>query len=110
MDRVGEAEKAQIHTEVDILKSLTHKVKSLMECICLALRTQQAHAILIRAVLIRAVFAPSIGRPHPSSPHARAASWCTAQHILTFFAYFDLPSTKQIVFITEIMTSGTLKQ
>jgi len=56
MDRVGEAEKAQIHTEVDILKSLTHK------------------------------------------------------HILTFFAYFDLPSTKQIVFITEIMTSGTLKQ
>jgi len=56
MDRVGEVEKAQIHTEVDILKSLTHK------------------------------------------------------HILTFFAYFDLPSTKQIVFITEIMTSGTLKQ
>ena len=29
---------------------------------------------------------------------------------MTFFAYFDLPSTKQIVFITEIMTSGTLKQ
>jgi WNK lysine deficient protein kinase len=56
MERVGEAEKMQIHTEVDILKSLTHK------------------------------------------------------HILTFFAYFDLPSTKQIVFITEIMTSGTLKQ
>ena len=26
MDRVGEAEKMQIHTEVDILKSLTHKV------------------------------------------------------------------------------------
>ena len=26
MDRVGDAEKAQIHTEVDILKSLTHKV------------------------------------------------------------------------------------
>ena len=35
---------------------------------------------------------------------------CRWQHILTFFAYFDLPSTKQIVFITEIMTSGTLKQ
>ena len=27
MDRVGEAEKAQIHTEVDILKSLTHRVR-----------------------------------------------------------------------------------
>ena len=31
MDRVGEVEKAQIHTEVDILKSLTHKVFS---CAC----------------------------------------------------------------------------
>ena len=56
MERVGKEEAAQIHTEVDILKSLKH------------------------------------------------------QHILTFFAYFDLPNTKQIVFITEIMTSGTLKQ
>ena len=27
MDRVGEAEKAQIQTEVDILKSLDHKVR-----------------------------------------------------------------------------------
>jgi WNK lysine deficient protein kinase len=26
MDRVGEAEKTQIHTEVDLLRSLTHKV------------------------------------------------------------------------------------
>ena len=28
MERVGEAEKMQIHTEVDILKSLTHKVRA----------------------------------------------------------------------------------
>lgn len=28
MDRVGEAEKAQIQTEVDILKSLDHKVRT----------------------------------------------------------------------------------
>ena len=33
-----------------------------------------------------------------------------SQHILTFYTYFDLPRTKQIVFVTEIMTSGTLKQ
>ena len=33
MDRVGEAEKAQIHTEVDILKSLTHKVCRTMEAL-----------------------------------------------------------------------------
>lgn len=56
MDRFGEVEKLQIQTEVNILRSLTHR------------------------------------------------------HILTFFAYFDMPSTKQIVFITEMMTSGTLKQ
>ena len=34
----------------------------------------------------------------------------SSQHILTFYTYFDLPRTKQIVFVTEIMTSGTLKQ
>ena len=28
MERVGEAEKAQIHMEVEILKSLTHKVRA----------------------------------------------------------------------------------
>jgi hypothetical protein len=28
MDRVGAAEKLQIQTEVDILKSLTHKVRT----------------------------------------------------------------------------------
>jgi len=56
MDRVGEQEKAQIHKEVEILKSLSHK------------------------------------------------------NILTFFAYFDIPDTNQLVFVTEIMTSGTLKQ
>eukprot|EP00965_Chrysotila_dentata_P229669 6197309-Pleurochrysis_carterae.AAC.2 len=32
------------------------------------------------------------------------------QNILTFFNYFDVPKKKQLVFITEIMTSGTLKQ
>ena len=32
------------------------------------------------------------------------------KNILTFFAYFDLPDRNQLVFVTEIMTSGTLKQ
>ena len=31
-------------------------------------------------------------------------------NILTFYSYFDTPSRKQMVFITEMMTSGTLKQ
>ena len=90
MERVGDAEKTQIHTEVDILKSLTHKV---MKAAHRARRTQSRS--FLAAVLIVTV---------------ALAACCRWQHILTFFAYFDLPDTKQIVFITEIMTSGTLKQ
>lgn len=36
MERVGEAEKTQIHTEVEILKSLTHKVNTVF--------SREAHA------------------------------------------------------------------
>ena len=32
------------------------------------------------------------------------------KNILTFFAYFGVPEKNQLVFVTEIMTSGTLKQ
>ena len=57
MDRIGESEKAQIRTEVELLKGLTH------------------------------------------------------QNILTFIDFFELPTpSKPIVFITELMSSGTLKQ
>ena len=57
MDRIGDYEKAQIRSEVDILKRLEHK------------------------------------------------------HILTFIDCFELPTdSRPIVFITEFMSSGTLKQ
>ena len=115
MDRVGEAEKAQIQTEVDILKSLDHKVrhtacqkKGIFPVGRVHLRHRSegtrgpTEQYSQRCALHRGAISPS--QTSVSSP-----MFC-AQHILTFYTYFDLPRTKQIVFVTEIMTSGTLKQ